>query len=108
MLNREVVWKIIQKMELVQNVSNGQIKQAGEDIYFSGDEFSSHLIRSIPEMLIWLGKLANTGNPESMEALRQDLKLWIDQQETLLGIYLEDSNFKKLMGEEDKGEDNAG
>lgn len=101
MLDRESVWKVVKKMELVQSISTGQLKQAGEDILFSGDEFSSHLTRSIPEMLVWLGKLANTGDPESLEALRQDLKLWIEQQEALLGIYLEDSNFKKLLGEND-------
>lgn len=108
MLDREQVWEVIKSMDLVQNMSSvTKIKQAGRDIVFSSaeDEFSSHLIRMIPTLLIWLGKISTVGHPESLEAIRQDIKEWISQQETLLGIYLEESKFKELLEKEDESKE---
>lgn len=104
--NCDDVHKIISSLELVENISKpGWLKVSGEDLLFAKpkDEFTNELIRWIPEMYSWLKTFANNGNQEAIEKLREDLKTYLSQKESILAYYLQSSDFKKLLiGENDE------
>lgn len=99
----EDIQKLISKMELVENLARpGWLKVSGEEVYLAKteDDFSKKLIRMIPEMYAWLRAFANNGNVEAVEKLREDLKIYLGQKESILAYHLQSSSFKNLLGED--------
>lgn len=100
--------KVIGKLELVQQVGSAKenwLKVSGEDVMFAcpKDEFSRYLITLIPEFYKWLKAFANNGDSDVIEKLRKDLKDYLNHKETLLGVYLNESDCAKLL----EGDKNA-
>ena len=96
--------KMIQNLELVQNVSNPRMmKVAGEDINFAQpvDEFSRLLISELPNLYKYV-KIAARLNEVSefnRTEITADIDDYLNWLNTKLGALIEESDFKKLLGE---------
>lgn len=99
------VSKMIQGLELVQNISNPRmIKIAGEDINFAApvDEVSRLLIAEIPNLYKYVKIAAhmNKVSEFSREEIAGDIKDYLTWLNSKVSILLEDSELKKLIKKE--------
>jgi hypothetical protein len=100
-MNREDVKKVIKKLDLVENISNPRmLKVSGQDLNFARyvDEFSGKLISEIPNIYNYLNILLYYGG-NNREEVNSDVKEYLDHLETLLAVYLEESELKGLAND---------
>lgn len=93
--------KVIEKLELVQNISNaGMLKVSGEAIDFAApvDEFSRYLISEIPNLYRYVKMMSNMKvlSEETKQGLAEDAKIYIEHFENLGDQFLKESKCKQL------------
>lgn len=104
-VSAEDVQSIMSKLELVESINNADnwLKISGEPIRFAqpADAFSTELIRMIPEFYSWLRAFANNGDQEVLKKLREDLKTYLGQKESILAYHLKSSKISNLLENDD-------
>lgn len=96
------VSKIIQSLELVQNISNpSMMKVAGEDINFAQpvDEFSRLLISEIPNLYKYVKIAARLGEVSEFNRteITADIDDYLNWLNSKLLTLIEESDMKKLI-----------
>lgn len=94
--------ELMEKLNLVQEMGKGNtLVTEGNNIAFAtpADELSRYLIAEIPNLfrVAKMCAFSDGLDPETQKAIRADGQVYINQLETLAGVYLEESELKNLL-----------